>query len=160
MQRLYPLEYQNEIETEAANSGTDPYLVAAIIWAESGFDPHAVSGGGARGLMQIMPDTGEWIAGKVGMDNFTPEDLFDPEVNIALGCWYLNYLSERFDGIVPVMLAAYNGGPNRVAQWLEMVEYGANGELIAVPYPETEEYIKRVQSAYEIYQTYYTLQTD
>ena len=160
MQRLYPLAYQDTIKQEAEAYNADPYLVAAIIWAESSFNAEAESSSGARGLMQIMPDTGEWIAGKIEMDTFSPNDLFNPEVNITLGCWYLHYLSNRFDSDVIIILAAYNAGPNRVAEWLDNEEYGTDGKLNAIPYPETEEYIKRVQHAYEIYQTYYTLKTD
>ena len=126
-------------------------MVAAVIRTESDFDPDAVSGAGAMGLMQIMPATGEWIADKLDMHSFQTEALFDPQTNIEIGCWYLNFLQERFD--TPELIsAAYNAGHGRVAQWLDDTAVSADGEnLEEIPYPETREYVDRIAKAYDAY---------
>lgn len=155
---IYKLEYKEQIETYAKEFKIDPYLVASVIWAESNYDPEAVSGRGAIGLMQIMPDTGEWIAQKLGENEFKVEDLKKPEVNIRYGCWYLSYLLERFPGQLENVIAGYNAGPNKVQQWLDSEKYSSNGEkLDSIPYSETENYVEKVTIAYEKYKEYYKL---
>ncbi|MEX1308291.1 MAG: lytic transglycosylase domain-containing protein [Eubacteriales bacterium] len=155
-QQRYPLEYKEIIEEYANQYNLDPYLVASVIWVESKFDKDAQSGKGALGLMQIMPDTGEWIAGKEQYTDFTATDLFEPEISIALGCWYLNYLNERFSYNMPLVLAAYNSGPGRVDEWLANEDYAEGDRLVHIPYGETEDFVKRVEKTYEIYQELYT----
>ncbi len=152
----YPLLYKDSIETSAKTYDLDPYMVASVIWVESKFNANAVSGKGAIGLMQIMPDTGEWIAGKLGDADFSADDLETPEVSIRYGCWYLNYLDERFSGDTTLMLAAYNGGPGRVEEWLADEQFNENGQLVNIPFGETDDFIKRVENTYEIYQEFYT----
>lgn len=154
----YPLEHESEIIKYAKMNDLDPYLVCGVIHSESKFDAEAVSKVGAVGLMQIMPDTGSWIAKKMGLEGYSEEKLKDPETNIRMGCWYLRYLSDRFDGNLINMLAAYNAGPNRVLQWLQDPQYSKNGQLTEIPYEETKNYVKKVQSAKEKYETYYKLQ--
>jgi len=155
----YPLEYQKEISRYAEEYGLDPYLVCAVIWTESKFDPDAYSQRGAIGLMQIMPETGEWIAGKLDIADFETKMLYDPQINIRFGCWYLGYLSERFDGDVTKICAGYNAGPNKVDQWLEDPAYSSDGiTLDLIPYEETKNYVEREQSSYEIYKVLYTLE--
>lgn len=154
----YELEYQELIERYAAEYNLDPYFVAAVIHTESGFDPEAVSGAGAIGLMQIMPETGEWIAGKLGKENFSIEELKTPETNIEMGSWYLQFLMERFEGNLPVIMAAYNAGHNRVREWLDDVQYSSDGKnLDSIPYNETDNYVKKVTNAYEKYKELYEL---
>ena len=153
----YPLEYQDLIEKYAAQYGLDPYFIAAVINTESGFDASAVSSAGAQGLMQIMPETAEWIAGKLGDKEIDPKNLTDPETNIEMECWYLQFLKERFDNNLPVMMAAYNAGHNKVRSLLDDPQYTDGENLTNIPYPETENYVKKVTKAYEEYQKLYQL---
>lgn len=154
----YPLKYEAYITEYAEANELDPYLVCAVIHTESHFDMEAESRVGAIGLMQIMPDTGEWIAKKMSLKGYSEERLKDPETNIRMGCWYLKYLMDKFDGDMTLVLAGYNAGPNRVAQWLEDEKYSQDGKLTDIPYQETEQYVKKVQNAKEMYESYYTLE--
>lgn len=151
----YPLAYEDLIEQYSAEYGLDPYLVAAVIYVESGFDPEAVSRVGAQGLMQVMPETGEWIAGKLHVES--PPNLLDPETNISMGTWYLNFLDERFGHDQDMVLAAYNAGHGRVAEWLENPQYSDGTVLTNIPYKETENYVKKVNHAYEKYKEYHEI---
>ena len=153
---LYPLKYKEEIVNETDNFGLSSGLIAAIIYTESSFDEDTVSGAGAVGLMQIMPDSGEWIAGKLDID-FNESMLKDPDTNIKLGCWYVAYLSDRFSDM-ETMLAAYNAGPNKVAGWLDDENYSQDGKTLTnIPYSETENYVEKVTGAYDVYKKLYDL---
>lgn len=154
-QQAYPLKYVDEIAFNAAKYGLNPYLVAAVIRTESGFDPDAVSAAGARGLMQLMPETGEWVAEKIGVSDYSDSMLFDPSVNIQFGCWYLSFLEERFDDKPDLVAAAYNAGHNRVSEWLDDALISPAGELKNIPYKETSDYVERVAKAEEKYREYY-----
>lgn len=153
---LYPMKHSELIAQYAAEYEIDPYLAAAVIWKESRFREDAVSGAGAMGLMQVMPETGQWICQKMGRDDYAQERLFEPEYNIRLGCWYLSYLDEKFVGDPVKILAGYNAGPNRVIGWLENPEYSSDGKsLEKIPFAETDNYVKKVQQSYEIYRILY-----
>ena len=158
IKKIYPLKYQSEIKIYSDEFDVDPYLVSSIIWVESKYDIEAVSNTGAIGLMQIMPDTGEWIASKIDVDDYSEPVLKDPSLNIRFGCWYLNYLNNRFGEDIVHVLAAYNGGPNRVADWLENEEYSKANKLVNITIKETDDYVRRVKAAYEIYTKYYTFE--
>ncbi len=152
----YPTAYTEWIKAYADEYGLDPYLVTSIMRCESSNDPSAVSGAGAIGLMQIMPDTGTWIAHKLGLDDVYDESmLYDPETNIRFGCWYLNFLSGRFDGNSMLMIAAYNAGHRAVENWLEDDRFSTDGVLTVIPYEDTERYYERVTKAYENYTALY-----
>lgn len=152
----YPIAYTDLIETYASEYELDPYLVQSIMRCESSNDPDAVSEAGAIGLMQIMPDTGTWIAHKLGMDDTYTEDmLYDPETNIEFSCWYLQFLTSRFDGNVMKIVAAYNAGHGSVEGWLEDERFSANGELTSIPFEQTDRYYEKVMTAYENYTTLY-----
>ena len=153
--RTYRLLYPDLVMEMSAEYQVDPYLVAAVIHCESSNNKEAVSPVGAMGLMQIMPDTGGWIAEKLEMKGFDQQQLFEPEINIRFGCWYLDYLSKKFNGNRTSVLAAYNGGPGNVEKWLADDRYSADGQLTDIPFPETERYIEKVQRAYEKYLTLY-----
>ena len=155
----YPLKYEAYITEYAEANGLDPYLGCGVIHTESPLDIEAESRGGAVGLMQIMPDTGEWIAKKMSIKDYSEAKLKDPETNIRMGCWYLKYLMDRFDGDMTLVLAGYNAGPNRVTQWLGDEKYSQDGKLTDIPYRETEEYVKKVENAKEMYKSYYTLES-
>lgn len=152
----YPLEYEEMIVQYAEERDLEPELVCAIIATESRFNPEAKSHKGAMGLMQLMPDTGEWISGKLKLGEFTEDDLKNPEISIRMGTWYLDFLEERFDGERDTVIAAYNAGHGKVDTWLEEAQYSADGRTLdVIPYKETKDYVKKVNLAYEIYKTFY-----
>lgn len=150
--RLYPLHYQDEIAAAAGRQGVDPYLVAAVARAESGFDPEAVSPAGAVGLMQIMPATAAWIAQREDWEGDPVPDLTDPAANLELGAYYLAFLVELFEGDVRSALAAYNAGQGTVASWLEDAQDGRLSlEAGDIPFPETRGFVERVERFHAIY---------
>jgi len=153
--RTYQLKYPELIEKYAAEYELDPYLVAAVIHVESSNDPQAVSKSGALGLMQVMPKTGEWIADKLDISPFTEELLTEPALNIRMGCWYLAFLRGRFDANFIHMIAAYNAGHGNVERWLADETLSRDGELTTIPIEETENYVEKIQRAYEKYKTLY-----
>jgi len=143
----FPMDYSTEIEKWSAEYGVEAALVRSVIWAESRYRPAAVSSAGARGLMQIMPDTGAWLCQLIGEDL----NIDNPADNIRMGTYYLKYLFERFYDST-VVLAAYNAGPTRVAGWLADPQYaGPNNTLLSIPFPETATYVNRVLGAYQVY---------
>lgn len=147
--QVYPLEFKDEIKVYSEEYALDPHFVSAVIRTESGFDETAVSRRGAVGLMQIMPDTGTWAAEKIGITDFTADMLSQPDVNIRIGCWYLRYLDDMFEGDQNKVMAAYNAGPNNVKEW------AGDDELGDIPFPETENYLVKVTRNYQIYKGLY-----
>lgn len=156
VQRIfYPVPYPEYVFQYADLYKIDPYLVAAVIRGESRFSHTAESGSGARGLMQIMPDTAEWAAEQLSLD-FHPEMLFDPEYNIRIGCWYLRRLQNNFAGNLTIVLASYNAGQGNVSRWLEDgVWDGKLKSLDQVPFSETRFYVRKVLKYYERYRSLY-----
>lgn len=150
-----PVPFNNEIEVYSEMYSLDPYLVAAIIKTESGFNKDIVSSMGAVGLMQIMPSTGEWIARQLNIEDFSAEMLKNEDVNIEMGCWYLNYLRSQLKHTNEV-LAAYNGGIGNVFKWLQDPRYSKDGEVInTIPFKETVSYIEKVVVVYNEYMDLY-----
>lgn len=148
----FPLEYEETVMKCSEEYGVDPALICGVIATESRFDADAQSEKGAIGLMQIMPETGKWIAGKLGIKEFSEEMLTEPAVNIEMGIWYLNYLEKRFDGEADTVIAAYNAGHGNVEKWLKDAQYSSDGRTLSeIPFEETRNYVKRVNRAYEIY---------
>lgn len=138
----YPLHYSEYVRVHAREHGLDPALMAAVIYQESKFRPGAKSSSGAIGLMQLTPSTAHGIAIRTGGNAFRTSDLYDPEINIRYGAWYLHnlfvkYRSER------LVLAAYNAGQGNVDRWR------ARGEPIQ--FPETRAYVKRVEHLKTVY---------
>ena len=149
---FYPIKYENHIVKYSERYNIDPCLIAAVIRAESNFSEKAVSHRGAYGLMQIMPDTGLWIAQKMELKDFNVEKLYDAEINIAMGCWYIDNLSSEFNGDIDLVLAAYNGGRGNVQKWLKNRKYSEDGKkLNNIPFEETDKYVKKVKTNYNIY---------
>lgn len=149
---FYPIKYENNIVKYSERYNINPCLVAAVIRTESNFNENAVSNRGAYGLMQIMPDTAIWIARKMELKDFKVEKLYDTEVNIAMGCWYINNLSNEFNGNMDLVLAAYNGGRGNVQKWLKTREYSEDGKTLKnIPFEETDKYVKKVKTNYNIY---------
>jgi len=148
-----PLRHEDVIRQQAADKDLDPALIAAVIYAESRFRDQT-SPAGAKGLMQILPSTADYIARKSGGTEFEQGDLASPQINIAYGSWYLRYLLDRYDGRRVLAVAAYNAGEGKVDRW--RAEAAARGEPFRVsrhvPYKETRDYVRRVlrtQGRYE-----------
>jgi soluble lytic murein transglycosylase-like protein len=153
---MYPRPQWALIQELSETYGLDPYLILALMREESLFNVRALSRTGARGLMQIMPDTGRGIAKNLKVTWEGEDMLFDPETNVRFGVFYLNYLKQRFDGNVVYMLSGYNAGPNATHKWV--VRDG--GEPLDVfvskiPYAETHHYVTRVLKSYWIYTLLY-----
>ena len=154
----YPLMYRELIEKYAEEFNLQPAYVSAIILNESSFDLEAESRVGARGLMQLMPDTAEWIARKLRVEGYAFERMYDPESNIRFGCWYLNYLCSLFQGDPVCVTCAYHAGQGEIAGWLSMPEYSPDGvtlPLDRLPEGPTRTYAERVTRDYGIYQAKY-----
>ena len=151
----YPMEYVQEIRENAASNDIPPAYVAAVILAESSYRPDAVSYADARGLMQLLPSTAEWVCEKLE-EPFLEENLWVPEANIRYGSWYLGYLMRLFDGDMTCATAAYHAGQGRVKEWLANPEYSADGAtLTTIPSDATATYVKRVLKYYEKYTKLY-----
>lgn len=156
MQRFYPLPYYETIMEQSEKNDLDPALVYGVIRAESGFDPNAVSRADARGLMQMTPQTFEWMQTMIpDSEALTAEDLFDPEVNIQFGCELLSLLISHYEN-ESTAICAYNAGMGNVTSWLEDPAYSADGvTLEEIPFGETRAYLKRVTENREIYRELY-----
>lgn len=150
----HPLMYRSHIDGYAGEFGVDPALVAAVILRESSYNPRAESYLGARGLMQLMPETAEWVSGKLKVA-YDFDNMYDPETNIRFGCWFLGYLSGRFDGDPVKMAAGYHAGAGQVSAWLANPEYSQAGELSVIPFKDTDSYVNKVMSAYDVYKRHY-----
>ena len=149
---LYPIFHSDLIKAHADQHGLDPFLVAAVIRTESRFRENAVSSKGARGLMQIMPDTGRWASAQMGIEAYDDDMLLDPEVNIRIGAWYMSYLLSLFNHDEVIAIAAYNGGPANVEKWLDSGDWsGRIEDAGSIPFAETARYLSRVTSAYQVY---------
>lgn len=152
----YPGRYLPTISELANDKRRDPYLIAAVIREESTYNPNAVSSTGALGLMQVMPQTGQRIAARLGLAEFTRERLFDSCYNIRLGSWYLGHLAEKFNNNLIYMIAAYNAGPEVVSKWVQQFGGGDTDEFIeSIPYTETRQYVKKVLRSYREYMRIY-----
>ena len=142
---LYPYDYQDTINFYADRYEVDRNLVASVILAESKFRQDATSVHGARGLMQIMPETASWIATQIEDDSFSVEKLYNVNMNIKYGTWYLSELQTEFEGNEVLALAAYNAGRGNVYEWMEKYHWDIDfKDYTKIPFPETREYVKRV----------------
>lgn len=146
---LYPNDYKAEVDRYSRKYGVSAELVYAVIRAESKFDKDAVSSKGAKGLMQIMDTTCEWVSEKIEISDI---DLFDPAVNIEIGTYYLSYLLDLYKGNKECAIAAYNAGPANVDEWLSDEKYSKDGKnLDQIPFEETDRYVKKVMENIEKY---------
>lgn len=145
MRFVYMWPYQNEIVTYANKNNIDPFLVAAVIKNESGFKPGAVSPVGAIGMMQIMPETGEWIARQMGLSSYRVQQLYDPKTNIRMGCWYLSELKYEFRGNMVLQMLAYNAGRGNTHLWMSANGWDYEfGKIANIPYEESRGYVASV----------------
>lgn len=156
LRHFYPIKYSNYIMEYSKEYKLDPFFVCAVIKTESNFNEKAKSSKNAYGLMQITGDTAKWTASKMEITDFSSDMLYDPQVNIKMGCWYLNNLSSEFKGNIKLILAAYNGGRGNVKKWLKSDEHSSDGKnLEYIPFKETDRYIKKVKVNYNIYNFLY-----
>jgi soluble lytic murein transglycosylase len=140
-----PLRHEDIIRQQAADKGLDPSLIAGVIYVESRFRDQT-SRAGAKGLMQILPSTADYIARKSGGTAFRQGDLATPQINIAYGSWYLRYLLPHYHGNELLAVAAYNAGEGKVDEWYR--DASARGEdfeaATHIPFPETRSYVGSV----------------
>jgi soluble lytic murein transglycosylase len=142
----YPLRYEQIVRGHAHNYSLEPALLAAVIYQESKFESDARSSSGAIGLMQLLPDTAKGIALHTGGSRFRVEDLYDPEINVRYGAWYLRHLLRKY-GEERTALAAYNAGQSNVDRWRRAGR--------GIQFSETRAYVDRVEELKKIYRRAY-----
>lgn len=149
---IYPKQYSEYVEKYAEEFDLDENLVYSVIKAESKFNEKAISHKGAKGLMQVSDITRDWAIEELELEEV---DIFNPETNIKIGCWYLNKLYKEF-GKLDLVIAAYNGGSGNVRKWLENHDYSEDGEkLHNIPFQETSTYLEKVKNNYKNYKEIY-----
>lgn len=150
---FYPVEYESYIKTSSVRHNLDPFLVCAVIKAESNWNPSAQSNQGAQGLMQLLPETAQDMIGQGVVDGsaYSYQNLSDPATNIEFGCAYLAYLLKYFNGSTDSAIAAYNAGLGNVDGWAQENTSLHN----AITFPETQAYLIRVNNAWSRYKTLY-----
>jgi soluble lytic murein transglycosylase len=145
---VYPLRYEETIRDVSAEHGLEPTFVAAVVYTESRFRPDAKSHQGAYGLMQLLPETARFIQERSGIEG----RYRDPEVNLRMGAWYLNYLDGRYMGDERLVLAAYNSGEGRVDAWISDKGFDVGEDI---PFKETHHYVQNVLEAQRTYEELY-----
>ena len=155
--KLYPLAYSEYVEQYAEEYQMDKHFIYAVIYSESRFRPDAVSKVGASGLMQLMPDSFDWIKSRLKDQrelSYDP-DVFDPEINIQYGTYMLSLLLEEFENR-DVAVMAYHAGRGNVGKWLKNSKYSSDGKTIhTIPYEDTQDYVNSVNKAYKMYTKLY-----
>jgi soluble lytic murein transglycosylase len=150
-----PLHHDDIIRQQAADKNVDAALIAAVIYEESRFRDQT-SHAGARGLMQITPETADFIARRSGGIRFQQSDLATPQINIAYGAWYLRYLIDHYGGSETLAVAAYNAGQTNVDRWVERAGGPDNFDSAKhIPFPETRAYVKNVMERRGEYRDHY-----
>ena len=142
----YPLRYSTIVRAHARNYDLNPALLAAVIDEESKFRADAKSSAGAVGLMQLLPATAKGIAIHTGGSKFVTSDLYNPEINVRYGAWYLHHLLQKY-GDERLALAAYNAGQQNVDSW--------RAEGKDIQFPETRAYVNKVERLKGIYRRTY-----
>lgn len=153
----WPLPFHDAVRraTEGGHSPPEE-LVYAVMREESGYRPEVLSVSGARGLLQLMPETAQRVASRESLTPFAADDLFVPQVNIRLGAAYLDELLVRFSGRASAAIGSYNAGPHRVVRWLEAADDNDDDEWVEdIPYQETRNYVKRVLRSVHAYRVLY-----
>jgi soluble lytic murein transglycosylase len=142
----YSLHYEQIVRGHARHYELEPALLAAVIYQESKFKANARSNSGAIGLMQLLPDTAKGIALHTGGAQFVVADLYNPEINVRYGAWYLHHLMQKY-GDERTALAAYNAGQDNVDRWRR--------DGVGIRFSETRAYVKRVEELKKIYRDAY-----
>lgn len=154
LKTLYPMKFTNTVEKYAEQYNLSKFFVYAVIECESGFDEKAVSPVGARGLMQIMPDTFDWINMRLSK-NESYDKAFEAETSVEYGCYFYSYLMDKYEDEA-VCVAAYHAGMGNVDKWLCDERYSLDGKtLYDIPFPSTEKYVKKVVETKKIYEKIY-----
>jgi soluble lytic murein transglycosylase len=151
----FPTYYADLITAEAEAYGYDPLLQFALVRQESLFESFATSGAAAQGLSQVIPDTGAYIAQRLGLQDYVNEDLYRPYIGIAFGAFYLDQQLKAFDGDVAAALSAYNAGPGNAARWYEEAGGDVDLYVVTVDFSETQHYIERIYAGQAIYRHIY-----
>lgn len=152
-QALYPLPYVQLIQKWSQQRSLNPLLVTALIRQESRFEPDIRSVAGATGLMQLIPETASWVAPQVNLKRYA---LTQPQDNVNLGTWYLDYTHRTYDNNSLLAVASYNAGPGNVAEWVQKQGLTDPDEFVeAIPFPETKGYVKAVFENYWNYMRLY-----
>lgn len=153
---FFVMKYQTEVVGFSNYHKLSPSLVGAMVFVESGFNPKVISHKGAMGLMQIMPNTGQWVAKELGETKYSTEDLLDPVKNLRVGTWYLAYLKRLYNGNVYLALASYNAGHGNVSQWVkEGIWRGDSVKIEQIPFPETKKYLIKILFYRKVYSYLY-----
>ncbi len=155
---VYPLEYKDEVLEYSQKYNLDPYLVFAVINAESGFDKHATSSKNARGLMQITESTAKEVNEITNsVDLLDEENIYNEDINIELGCQYLASLISRYNGNYYLAICSYNAGIGNVDKWISQgqITEELNTTNIELPFKETTRYLKKVIHNYKMYKVIY-----
>jgi soluble lytic murein transglycosylase len=151
---FYPIKYTDFVEKYGEEYNLDKELIYAVIKTESSFNSDAVSSLGALGLMQITPETYEWLKMKMG-ENYTELDYMDAETSIKYGSFFLSLLIDEF-GDEKTALAAYHAGRGRVNEWLSDTSISPDGKTLEnIPYKDTEYYVEKVTKTENIYRNLY-----
>ena len=155
--KTHPTDFASYVKTYSSEYNIPEYIIFAVIETESGFDKNAESNAGARGLMQMTPSTFKWLTGPEHLgEKLDVDKLYEPEVAIKYGTYYLNYLYKKFDYNWDNTFAAYNAGEGNVAKWLKDEQYSdENGNLINIPFGETDRYVKKVNDNIKTYKKLY-----
>jgi len=155
---VFPRKYTTWVEQYAEENQLPLDLVYAIVYCESRFDPNAVSSVGARGLMQLMEPTFDWVKDRLeGEEKAVYDDMFDPQTNLKYGCRLLGLLLQEYE-TVPNALCAYHAGWGITRQWLDDPQYAPDGKNIeTIPYADTARYVEKVIRTAEIYRELYNL---
>ena len=155
---VYPLEYKDEVLEYSKKYNLDPYLVFAVINAESGFDKHATSSKNAKGLMQITESTAKEVNEITNsVDSLNEENIYNEDINIELGCQYLASLISRYNGNYYLAICSYNAGIGNVDKWISQgqISQDLNTTDVELPFKETKKYIKKVIHNYKMYKVIY-----
>lgn len=153
--KAYPLGYSSYVQKYAEEYELDPNFIYAVIKTESSFNPKAISHVGARGLMQIMPETFDWINSRLKLSDITYDDMFDPEMNIRFGSYLYSVLLIEFDSYRSAV-AAYHAGRGSVNKWLNDTTYSVDGHTLdKIPINDTAHYVDKILKAYERYKKIY-----
>jgi soluble lytic murein transglycosylase len=151
----YPAHYKDLVLPAARQYSLDPLLIFSLIRQESLFEGFATSYAAAQGLMQIIPDTGQWIAEQLGWPDYQNSDVYRPYINVAFGAFYLRYVMDNLDGLPYAALAGYNGGPGNAAQWLSISGPDLDLFVETIGYDETQTYVRRIYEQYNVYRALY-----
>jgi soluble lytic murein transglycosylase len=152
----FPMPYRSSVERYSREKELDPYVVAGLIRQESEFNPKAISVAKAYGLTQVLPSTGRYLSRNAGISKFSASMLFQPEINLRLGTHYMRQLLNSFQASWERTLAAYNGGPTRVARWNNWGSFREPSEFIeTIPIQETRDYVQIVLRNASVYRKIY-----